>query len=397
MRVGAWADNACVGGRTPLGVYVHVPYCAGRCDYCDFNTYVPGEDESGTRKSWVGAATAEISASARLISRTGPARSVFFGGGTPTLLEGADIAAVVKRIDAELGLDPDAELTVEANPETVTPGMLDDLLAQGVNRLSVGVQSTDPDVLETLGRLHTAERALSAVRLAEVAGFERVSVDLIYGTPGQSLASWRETVAEAIGTGVGHVSAYALTLAPGTRLARRVGRGEVPDLDQDDAAAAYEEADSLLAAAGLAWYEISNWARPGHECDHNLSYWHGHDWLGVGPGAHSHVRGERWWNERSPKKWIECVESGKSPRVGGEQLSAQQQVTERVMLALRLSEGLALAGLPEPARMVAADLAGRGLLEVGELDKDRAVLTLAGRRLGDRVTVELLAAAEAGY
>ncbi|MDZ7578167.1 MAG: radical SAM family heme chaperone HemW [Candidatus Nanopelagicales bacterium] len=382
--------------RAPLGVYVHVPYCARRCDYCDFNTYVLGEEQGETRDGWVEAALAEISASAQLTGRTGQVRTVFFGGGTPTLLSGTEIGAVVSRIDRELGLDVNAEITVEANPETVNPEMLDELLAQGVNRLSVGVQSTDSGVLETLGRRHSPDRALSAVRLAEAAGFDRVSVDLIYGTPGETLPSWRETVSAVIGTGVGHVSAYALKVEDGTRLFRRIADNEVPSPDEDQAAAAYEEADSLLSEAGLGWYEISNWCRSGQECEHNLGYWRGRDWLGIGPGAHSHVRGERWWNERNPGKWMRCVADGQLPRVGGELLSAEQRLTEHVMLCIRLREGLELSCLPTGVRAVACDLADRGLLDPAELGLGRCVLTLAGRRLGDRVTLELLAAAGAG-
>jgi putative oxygen-independent coproporphyrinogen III oxidase len=368
----------------PFGVYVHVPYCASRCGYCDFNTYVPGEAARASVDRWQSAAVAEVRLARRELPNAGPVTTVFVGGGTPTLLPVADLAAVLSCVATEFGLTDDAEVTVEANPETITPGVLDDLLAGGVNRLSLGMQSADPGVLSVLDRHHTPGRAVEAARSAQLAGFDQVSLDLIYGTPGQTAESWRTTLRTAIDTGVGHVSAYALKVEPGTALHRRVARGEVRATDDDEAADAYEIAEGELAGAGLGWYEISNWARPGEECRHNLGYWRGADWWGVGPGAHSHVAGRRWWNERNPFTWIEALDRGVSPSAGGETLSDDERRTEFVMLRLRLAEGIALT----PAqRATAAQLETEGLLD---LSGDRATLTLSGRRIADAVTLRLL-------
>jgi oxygen-independent coproporphyrinogen-3 oxidase len=248
-----------------LRCYVHVPYCAARCGYCDFNTYVPGEAGRGSQAQWRSAAIAEVRLARRqLAGDERPVQSVFFGGGTPTLLPVADLAAVVEATSAEFSLAADAEITVEANPEDVTPELLDDLLAAGVNRLSIGMQSADPQVLAVLDRRHRPAGAVTAARQAHVAGFDRVSLDLIYGTPGESVESWRATLTAAVETGVTHVSAYALKVEQGTGLHRRVARGVTPVPDDDEAAAAYEIADEVLTRAGLPWYEISNWAVPGH-------------------------------------------------------------------------------------------------------------------------------------
>lgn len=318
---------------------------------------------------------------------------MFFGGGTPTLLPPADLGAVASAIASEFGLAPGAEITVEANPEDVTPRLLDELLAAGATRLSLGMQSTDRRVLAVLERRHTPGGAVRAAQLARAVGFRRVSLDLIYGAPGESLASWQDTVQSAIATGVTHLSAYALKVEPGTAMGRRVARSELPAPDDDVAARDYEAADALLTAAGLPWYEISNWAVRGHECQHNLGYWRGDDWWGIGPGAHSHYRGVRWWNERSPARWGALLAGGGDPRAGTETLSPAQRLTERVMLELRLASGLDLATLPAGAALeaVTAALAGDGLVV---RDRGRIVLTRAGRRLADGVTLRLLDALE---
>lgn len=373
-----------------LGVYVHVPYCLSRCSYCDFNTYVSGQPEAETGAQWSAAVAAEIESVAAGVVADRRVTSVFFGGGTPTLLPPSDIGLVLSRLDREIGLDARTEITIEANPDTVTPQLLDELLICGVNRLSLGVQSIDPDVLTVLGRRHDADRALAAVRQSQIAGFARVSVDLIYGTPGQSVESWRDTLGAMIHAGVGHVSAYALKVEPGTALSRRVRDGDLPAPDDDRAAEAYEHCDEMLSAAGLTWYEISNWSLPGQECRHNLGYWTGKEWLGIGPGAHSHVAGERWWNERNPRQWIELLREGRPARADGERLTEAQRSTERVMLGIRVSQGLALDPGRPRVRAVADGLVREGLLEADPLRRDRAVLTRQGRLLADLVALRLL-------
>lgn len=377
--------------RPALRFYVHVPYCSARCGYCDFNTYVPGESGRGAPTAWRAAAEAEVRlARTRLGSERGVS-SIFFGGGTPTLLPAADLGAVIRAVEGQFGLTPGAEVTVEANPENVTAALLEDLSAHGVNRLSIGMQSADPEVLKVLDRRHGGHDAVRAAHLARAAGFARVSLDLIYGTPGETDASWRATVRAALAAGVGHVSAYALKVERGTALARRVAAGQVPPVDDDTAATRYEIADDELSDAGLNWYEISNWARPGHESGHNLGYWRGDDWWGVGPGAHSHVAGTRWWNHRLPQAWMDAVLAGGDPRAGHEVLSPTQRTTESVMLAVRLAGGFDPEAVAGP-RAPLGDLRRRGLLE--PVDARRWRLTRRGRLLADAVTLELLAAAE---
>ena len=372
-----------------LGMYVHVPYCSSRCGYCDFNTYVPGEAGHGSRESWRQAAIDEVSLAARELSPDRRVDTVFFGGGTPTLLPTSDLGAVLDEIDQQLGLASNAEITVEANPETISGEKLQELLDCGINRLSLGMQSADQQVLNLLDRVHSPGTAVAAAQEALAAGFSLVSLDLIYGTPGEDLRSWRSTLAAALDAGVGHISAYGLKVEPGTALHRRVRRGEVPRVDQDYSAAAYDATDEILSAAGLNWYEISNWSLAGHECRHNLNYWRGGDWWGIGPGAHSHLAGSRWWNHRSPQRWAAALQEGKSPRAGEEQLTEDQLLTKLVMLHIRLVQGLDPADLGQNRNHITAkaeQLRELGLLSVGE----PLTLTLAGRRLADRVTVELL-------
>ena len=375
----------------PLGIYVHVPYCSSRCGYCDFNTYVPGEDGHGSRDSWREAALTEISLAAGELRSDRTVDSVFFGGGTPTLLPTEDLSAVLRETRQQLGISPNAEITVEANPETITVAKLHELLDCGINRLSLGMQSSDSKVLNLLDRVHTPGMAVTAAKEARSAGFSRVSLDLIYGTPGEDLSSWQQTLAAALDAGVGHISAYGLKVEPGTALHRRVRRGEIAPVDQDYAATAYEATEKILTGAGMRWYEISNWALPGHECRHNLNYWRGGDWWGIGPGAHSHMSGVRWWNHRSPQRWAAALQQGESPRAGQERLSEDQLVTEMVMLNLRLVQGLDPSQIrsqvvAEQLTANAEQLRSSGLLAAGE----PLTLTLAGRRLADRVTVELL-------
>jgi putative oxygen-independent coproporphyrinogen III oxidase len=377
-------------GTRPFGVYVHVPFCLTRCGYCDFNTYIPGEASTA---GYVEAVVRELALARRVLGDAAPAaETVFVGGGTPTLLPPAGLARILDGIREHLGLAPGAEVTTEANPESVDPAALAALREAGFTRISLGMQSAAQHVLEVLERRHTPGRAVAAAREARAAGFEHVSLDLIYGTPGERAEDWRASLEAALEAEPDHVSAYSLIVEPGTRLAARVRRGELPEPDDDVLAERYEVTEALLGAAGLRWYEVSNWARDeGDRCRHNLGYWSGGDWWGAGPGAHSHVGGVRWWNLLHPSPWASRLGEGASPAAGREVPDADAARLERVMLAVRLADGLALGELDGDARDVAAQAADDGLLERAPLDEGRAVLTLRGRLLADRVTLALAA------
>lgn len=369
---------------TRFGVYVHVPFCVTRCGYCDFNTYTAEELPGASRGSFAASAIAELElaaagAGARAVD------TVFFGGGTPTLLPPADLGRVLDAVRSRYG-EP-SEVTVEANPETVSPEVFEALLAAGVTRVSIGMQSAAPHVLAVLERRHAPGRAVEAAREARAEGFAHVSLDLIYGTPGERDEDFRASLEAALSAGVDHVSAYALIVEPGTRLAAQVRRGEVPVPDDDAMAARYQLADELLGAAGFAWYELSNWAlSPDARCAHNVGYWEGGDWLGIGPGAHAHLGGVRSWNVKHPSAWAGRVAAGELPVAGSEVLTAAQRRTERILLESRLASGLPASVLtPEGLASVDA-LVARGLVE---RRGDRLLLTLRGRLLADTVALEL--------
>jgi oxygen-independent coproporphyrinogen-3 oxidase len=376
-------------GSRPFGVYVHVPYCASICGYCDFNTYIPGEGASPA--GYVEAVAAELALARRTLGDATPAaETVFVGGGTPTLLPASDLARLLDAIREHVGLAPGAEITTEANPESVDPAALATLREAGFTRLSLGMQSAVPHVLDVLERRHTPGRAIAAAHEARAAGFEHVSVDLIYGTPGERAQDWDRTLDAALEAEPDHVSAYALIVEPGTRLAARVRRGELPEPDDDVLAERYEVAAQRLGAAGLDWYEMANWARDrSAQCRHNLGYWRGGDWWGAGPGAHSHVGGVRWWNALHPNRWTAALAEGRSPAAGREIPGEDAARLEHVMLAVRLAEGLDLDRLPARAREAARQASEDGLIEPGPLADGRAVLTLRGRLLADHVTLAL--------
>jgi oxygen-independent coproporphyrinogen-3 oxidase len=374
----------------PFGVYVHVPFCSVRCGYCDFNTYTADElGEGATRESYADTAIAEVELAARTLSLSGGlpvVETVFFGGGTPTQLPSADLVRMLHSLHSTFGLDPEAEVTTEANPDSVTPASLAELRDGGFTRISFGVQSAVPHVLATLDRTHDPARVPEAVRWAREAGFEQVSVDLIYGTPGESIDDWAASLDHALGLEPDHVSAYALIVEPGTALARRVSRGEIAAPDDDVMADMYLMADDVLTSAGLGWYELSNWARDdAARCRHNLLYWHSADWVGIGPGAHSHVGGVRWWNVKHPAAYARRLTAGESPVLDHEVLDSSTSVVERVMLEARLREGLPL-GILESGRGAVPSLAERGLVEVAG---DHLVLTREGRLLADAVVRDL--------
>src|SRR5215472_8767054 len=343
-------------GSAPFGVYVHVPFCLTRCGYCDFNTYTATELGSGaSRESYAAMAIDEIRLAAKVLAgRAGPVQTVFFGGGTPTLLPPADLAAILRAIDGELGLAHDAEVTTEANPETVDERKLAELRAGGFTRISLGMQSAVPHVLAVLDRVHRPGRPEQCVAWARADGFSQVSLDLIYGTPGESDADWQTSLDRALAAGPDHISAYSLIVEEGTRLAARIRRGELPMPDDDVLADRYLMADGRLGAAGLSWYEVSNWAASAQsECMHNRLYWTGGDWWGIGPGAHSHVGGTRWWNVRHPAAYAQRLSAGLSPGQAREVLTDAEQATERIMLATRLASGCPVGEL-SPAGLAAA-------------------------------------------
>jgi putative oxygen-independent coproporphyrinogen III oxidase len=379
-------------GSAPFGVYVHVPFCLTRCGYCDFNTYTATELGSGaSRESYAALAIEEIKLAAKVLAgRAGPVQTVFFGGGTPTLLPSADLTAILRAIDGELGLAHDVEVTTEANPETVDEPKLAELRAGGFNRISLGMQSAVPHVLAVLDRVHQPGRPEQCVAWARSAGFEHVSLDLIYGTPGETDADWRTSLDRAIAAGPDHISAYSLIVEEGTRLAARIRRGELPMPDDDVLADRYLIADDRLGAAGFGWYEVSNWAvRDDARCRHNELYWTGGDWWGVGPGAHSHAGGTRWWNVRHPSAYAQRISAGVSPAQAREVLTDSERATERIMLASRLAAGCPVAYLTPAGRAAARTAVEDGLASRGALEQGAVRLTKRGRLLADAVIRDL--------
>jgi putative oxygen-independent coproporphyrinogen III oxidase len=381
----------------PFGIYVHVPFCLTRCGYCDFNTYTASELGPGaSRASYAGQAIAEIKLAKRVLGAA-PARAVpqvstvFFGGGTPTLLPPEQLGAILSAIDGEFGLAPAAEVTAEANPETVDQASLERLRAAGFTRLSLGMQSSAEHVLAVLERAHQPGRPEKCVQWARAAGFGHVSLDLIYGTPGESDQDWEQSVAAALAAGPDHVSAYALIVENGTRLARQIARGQLPAPDDDVLADRYLAADELLAAAGLSWYEVSNWAAAaGDRCQHNLLYWTGGDWWGVGPGAHSHIGGTRWWNVRHPAAYAARIEGGLSPGQAREILTADERRMERIMLLTRLATGCPGGELRPAGRAAAAAAVTAGLADAAAYQAGRLILSPKGRLLADAVIRDII-------
>ncbi|MGA3254601.1 MAG: radical SAM family heme chaperone HemW [Mycobacterium sp.] len=370
----------------PFGVYVHVPFCITRCGYCDFNTYTPAELGGVNPDAWLLALGTELElAAARLDAPT--VSTVFVGGGTPSLLGGERLARLLDMVREHFVLAPDAEVTTEANPESTWPEFFAAIRAAGYTRVSLGMQSVAPRVLATLDRVHSPGRASAAAREAMDEGFDHVSLDLIYGTPGESDDDLLRSVDAAVETGVDHVSAYALVVEEGTALARRVRRGELAAPDDDVLAHRYELVDERLAAAGLTWYEVSNWSRPDGECRHNLGYWDGGQWWGAGPGAHGYVGTTRWWNVKHPNTYAEMLASARLPVGGFEQLDTDDLHTEDVLLKTRLRQGLPLDRLGDAERERAKAVVADGLLVS---DGNILVLTPRGRLLADAVVRTLL-------
>ena len=373
-------------GDGAFGIYVHVPFCATRCGYCDFNTYTPGELGGATPEGWLTALRIELRLAAERIGPV-PVHTVFVGGGTPSLLGGDGLAAVLDAIRAHFPLTNGAEVTTEANPESTSPAMFATLREAGYTRVSLGMQSAAPQVLAVLDRTHSPGRAPAAAAEARAAGFDHVSIDLIYGTPGETDDDLRRSIDVAIGAGIDHLSAYALVVEDGTALARRVRRGEITRPDDDVLAQRYELLDARLAAAGMHWYEVSNWSRAGGECRHNLGYWDGGEWWGAGPGAHGFLGTARWWNVKHPNTYAQLLAEQRLPIADFEELDAADRHVEEVMLRLRLRSGLPMAVLTDPEQSRVPEVVAAGLVQVRA---DRVVLTDAGRLLADGVVRTLL-------
>jgi putative oxygen-independent coproporphyrinogen III oxidase len=377
-----------------FGVYVHVPFCRVRCGYCDFNTYTAGELRGVSQSRYADQAIDEIRFARGVLATSGaperPAQTVFLGGGTPTLLPAADLVRMLATVHDEFGLAPGAEVTTEANPDSVDADDLRRLADGGFTRVSFGMQSAVPHVLAALDRTHDPARVPLVVRWAREAGLD-VSLDLIYGTPGESIHDWRTSLDAVLAERPDHVSAYALIVEDGTKLARQIRRGELAAPDDDLSADMYELADDLLGAAGYEWYEVSNWATDAaHRSRHNLGYWRGDDWWGVGPGAHSHVGGVRWWNAKHPAAYAERLAAGVSPAVGRETLDASTRETERVLLATRIRDGIEVGSLRAGGRHAVAGLIADGLVEARTALAGRLTLTRRGRLLADAVVRRLL-------
>ncbi len=375
---------------TAFGLYIHVPFCATRCGYCDFNTYTAGElGSAASPQSWHAAVGRELDRAAELVGpRT--VSTIFVGGGTPSLLGADGLGRVLDDVRARFALADDAEVTTESNPESTSPEFFAGIREAGFTRVSLGMQSAAPHVLATLDRTHTPGRAKAAAWEASEAGFDHVNLDLIYGTPGESDDDLQRSLDAVLDTPVDHVSAYALIVEDGTALARRIRRGELPSPDDDVLARRYQILDERLRAAGLEWYEVSNWARsPAAQCRHNLAYWYSTDWWGIGPGAHSHVHGVRWWNVKHPARHANLLESGDLPVAGHEILTDVDRHTETVMLRLRCRDGLPETQLDDAERASAARFVVDGLLAAPD---GRLVLTDRGRLLADGVVRDILSA-----
>jgi oxygen-independent coproporphyrinogen-3 oxidase len=377
-----------------LGVYLHVPFCLARCGYCDFNTYTASEVRGVKQSDFAGQAIAEVEFAARVLEASTlphrPARTVFFGGGTPTLLPTDDLARMLGAVHERFGVAAGADITIEANPDSIDEAGVDRLAKAGFTRLSIGMQSAVPHVLAVLERTHDPENVARLVAAAKNAGLA-VSLDLIYGTPGESEADWNHSLDVALAAEPDHLSAYALIVEDGTKLARQIRHGQVPPVDDELHAVLYEVLDARLAAAGYDWYEISNWARTADQRSrHNLAYWTGQDWWGIGPGAHSHVGGVRWWNAKHPAAYADRLAQGISPAVGRETLDAETRRVEKVLLEVRLRDGLPTDALTGLGRREVAALIADELVEPGPALRGTIVLTLRGRLLADGIVRRLL-------
>jgi oxygen-independent coproporphyrinogen-3 oxidase len=377
-----------------LAFYVHIPYCVRRCGYCDFNTYTPAElaisnDLTSTSRTYIDLLIREVEY-ARNISTATSVPTIFFGGGTPTLMESRDLGRVISTISSYFELDRDAEITTEANPDTVTKEKLAQLREAGFNRISFGMQSAVPHVLQALDRTHNPENVLKATIWAREVGFSEVSVDLIYGTAGESLTDWELTLDTALSLPITHISAYALIVESGTKLGAQVKRGEVVMPDDDQTADKYLMADEKFSGAGFDWYELSNWSKPGSESRHNMAYWKGENWWGAGAGAHSHIDGRRFWNVKHPAAYTKKVELNGNPMQEQEILTPEQARDERIMLEIRLASGIALESLSVSEQSALRSYLNDGYLLDSAWERGSVTLSKTGRLIADRIVREIL-------
>ena len=371
-----------------LSFYVHIPYCIKRCGYCDFNTYTPSELQDGATLEIVSGDYIDAVLKELEFAPTDQVPTIFCGGGTPSLIPPHDLGRVITAIKARNGITEDCEITLEANPDSVTAEKLEGYIAAGFNRISFGMQSTSTHVLKVLDRTHDPENVKRAVDMARAAGFESVSVDLIYGTPGESLKDWQSTVTQALNLGVDHISAYALIIEEGTKLAAQIKRGDVASPDDDLMADMYLYIDQACGFKGLKWYELSNWAKSGHECRHNIAYWKSANWWGLGPGAHSHVDRKRFWNVKHPTAYKQRLFDGLSPIADSEELTDEQRKSEYIMLASRLRTGIAKNALTVAQyERMAEHIKADQIIDA----PDSLILTATGRLIADRIVAELLA------
>ena len=375
-----------------LSFYIHIPYCVRRCGYCDFNTYTPrelqGPDIGSVSANYIDAALREIEMAKQRIGEI-EIPTIFFGGGTPSLLPASELGRVVAALRTKFTILDDAEITIEVNPDSVSQQFLDQARAWGATRISMGMQSAQAHVLRVLDRTHNPENVTNAVESARRAGFEHISVDLIYGVPGESLKDWDETVSTALALSIDHISAYALIVEPGTKFAKQVERGEVTMPPDDESAEKYLLIDAALRDAGFAWYELSNWAKAGGECRHNINYWNGAQWWGVGPGAHSFFDNRRWWNVKHPQSYQKLVMEGKSPEISSETLNSSELALEFIMLRIRMRDGIEKTALTLDQRRIIENFVATGHIDITSWESGRAVLTPSGRLIADRVVREL--------
>jgi oxygen-independent coproporphyrinogen-3 oxidase len=376
-----------------LSFYIHIPYCAKRCGYCDFNTYTPSELKSGDldslSSSYIDSAIKEIEMAAQVVG-SAIIPSIFFGGGTPSLLPAAQLARVIEAIRGRFTLDKDIEITLEANPDSLTQEFLDEIKSAGATRISMGMQSAVGSVLKVLDRTHNPENVGRAVSMVRAAGFKHVSVDLIYGSPGETIDDWRRSLEYALALDIDHISAYALIVEKGTKLAAQINRGELTMPPDDQSADKYLLADQLFEAAGFNWYELSNWSKPGGQCRHNIAYWDGSFWWGVGAGAHSYLNGKRWWNVKHPSSYQEKILQGQSPELSHEILTPENLSDEFIMLQIRRREGILHNHLSSVQIAKAEEFLSSGFLDSASWQDMRLVLSRDGRLIADKIVRELV-------
>jgi len=385
---------ATTADSSALSFYIHIPYCIKRCGYCDFNTYTPSELKNEATLADVSHGYIDLLIREIEMARSGSSAesvpTIFFGGGTPSLMEPEDLGRVISAIAANFSLSENAEITMEANPDSLTRERLAGYFAAGINRLSIGMQSAVPHVLHVLDRTHNPENIEKVISWAREVGFKEISLDLIYGTPGESMADWEATLDKALSLDITHISAYALIVENGTKLAAQVRRGEMLIPDDDETADKYILADKKIRAAGFDWYEVSNWSKPGSPCRHIVSYWQGSNWWGAGPGAHSHIDGRRWWNVKHPTAYKDRLEQSLSPMHEEEILTPAEQQREEIMLLIRLASGLPRKGLDSRQQAVVDSYCSSHDVDSTAWAAGSLILTQQGRLIADRIVRELV-------